>query len=803
MRQWGVPMILSFLALQRWFAEPLPPAAELIERLTFAGLEGEQLISLRRQVEPLVAARVLKAESVAGTQVKRCELDLGGGRTAVVATSEASVAAGETVAYAAPGVSVAGVRVGLRTIAGVESQGMLLSRAEAGVGGDSTRVWRVELQPGESLCAAVDDDWLLDVSVTPNRGDWLSYLGVARELAVLLGRELIWPELAHLPEAAPVALALADADCAHYLGVRIDLDGPLAALPDYVEAVLGRSGMRCLHPLVDLTNYVMLELGQPMHAFDADKIQGSVRVRAAAAGEEIVTLDGVARTLSGGELVIADDAGPIALAGVMGGARTEVDAGTRRVLLESAWFAPARVTRTRRPLGLSSEASYRFERGVDRAGAERAVQRLLALLAGVAPYRVVGVGRVGAPPPPPPPVVWEPSRFVRLIGAACAPEDAQRLLTGLGFVPADGVATMLVVPSADSAAVPLKVPTWRFDVERPEDLVEEVARTLGYDTFAPTLPASPAAPPPPPPAAAWRRKLLDLAVARGFRQAIHLSFLADQAADAVPLANPLGAETRALRTALLPGLLQAVARNHAHQRYEVALVEVGKVFHAASNAVAEAWHLGLVQTGLADPCAFAGRRVVDFYDIKGHIQHLLMALGVPAAMLDWTAPDPATLPAPWHPVRTAQVHVAGTPVGLVGEIDPDSAAALDLKAVAVAAELNLEPMVAAAEAQAVPGYVPSPAAPASTKDLALVVAATLPAATLLATVRKAAGALLEDVRVFDVYRGTGVPAGHVSLALRLTLRHPERTLSHDEIEAVLQAVVAAARDAHGAELRGS
>lgn len=781
-------MIAAWLRLQSLVrdAKGLTPQ-RAYDMLGRRGIEGEALQSVRALADGVVVAEVVAVREVPDRDLSDLDITAGTQRARVV-TGERSVAVGECVAWAPSGTTIGGRVLGVRKMAGIDSEGMLVSTAELGLGGDGRRVLRVDAEPGTRLPDALDDDWLMTFGVTPNRGDCLSLLGLARELAAATGGELSPPATAALPEDfGALDLSIEDADCPFYLGVLIELSAPLIGpAAQATVQIIERAGMRSIHPVVDVTNEVMLELGQPLHAFDADRIEGPVAVRAAQAGEVFEALDGVVRTLVGGELVIADRIGVLALAGVIGGARAEVGPQTQRILLESAHFRPARVMRGRRPHRLSTEASMRFERGVDPQGCVRAAARFLDLLAPLVGdgMRIAAVRRAGRTPGRRD-VRWDADRAARLLGALPTLKEVDRLLTDLGFAALDGDGERRIVPS------------WRFDIEASVDLVEEVARAWGFERFAPTLPSAPLVALRGPSRAGLRSRLVDALVGRGFQQGIHLAF-APAAEGRVRLANPLGEQTGALRDDLLTGMLAALAHNHRHQETEVRLVETGVVFRPDGAAVDERWRIGLVWSGQVDPRAWRDRRPVELWDLKGIVESLV-GLVAPAAVLEAHSGD---LRDPrWHPVRIADLHLAGRPLGFVAEVDPDWAAAHDLVGPIAVAELDVDVFVAAS-AQAAPQAQALPRFPASQRDLAFLLPRAVPAAELLRIVRAAATGPLVDVHVFDVYEGKGVAPSERSLAVRLTWRDAAAPVAHEAQEADVQAAVAAAAERLGARLRG-
>ncbi len=775
-------MIISYTALKRFFPGiSLPAPQELFEQLTAMGLEGEAIDYVGEMLEGIVAARIESAVPIEGTSLKKLIVDAGAEMIQVL-SAEPTVDNGDVVAFAAPGTIVGDLEVGVRTMAGQESHGMVVSRGEAGIGGDYSCAWRVDLAPGAEVSELEDDDALLDFGITPNRGDLFSHLGVAREVGILVGAQPAIPELAPVPEDdGNVCVDLQDPDCPFYLAIELELGDAPQGVPAHVEQLVGRCGMRCIHPLVDLSNYVMLELGQPTHAFDADKIKGTVVVRRADPDEILATLDGEQRKMVGGELIIADDDGPIALAGVMGGARTEVDHSTRRVLLESAFFDPARVARGRRPHGLSTEASMRFERGVDVHGAERAASRILEILGQMADFRVTGVHRAGELPTRQT-VQWDQDRAARLLGALPPDTEIQAWFDALGFV--------------ESGNGAYTVPPWRFDMREVVDLAEEVARLWGYDRFAPQLPTVQMAVVPRGAGQHFRDRVLDVLVDLGYTQVIHYSFTADGDERSLEIANPMGEQTRYLRRELSAGLIAAAARNHRHQQVDLRLAEVGRVFRAAGTRSEEHWRLGMLCSGAANPVAWQERRDVDFYDIKGDLENLLRRLGI--ADVRW---QPQEGSEPWHPVRFGVFYVNDREAGWVGELEPAAADGMDVKASTVVGECRLDVVFDECQRLTVPVWQTVPSHPAAERDAAFVLDATVTAAEILAAVGEAAGPNLEDAHVFDVYSGTGIENGKRSVAVRMRFRSPTGTLSQADLDQSLQDVIAAVTSGYGATLR--
>ncbi|MGE3275254.1 MAG: phenylalanine--tRNA ligase subunit beta [Vicinamibacterales bacterium] len=642
-------------------------------------------------------------------------------------------------------------------------------------------------------------DAVLDFDVTANRPDCLSMVGIAREIAAAYGLPLRVPGpdaegLLRTPALRPVerdafSVAIEAPDlCPRYAGAAADVR--VAPAPRWMRARLEACGVRAISNIVDITNYVLLETGQPMHAFDLARLEGgSIVVRRARGGEPITTLDGKARTLTDRMLVIADAARPQAVGGVMGGADSEVSGGSSRIVFEAAYFSPQSVRATAKALGLRTEASYRFERGADPTAPARAMARACALLDLIGAGRAAGT-MIDCHPAPAAPVVvdLDPARVAGLLGMPVPEADARRILAALGFQ-----------VEAAPGRWRVTVPGWRIDVARPVDLIEEIGRHHGYEHLPATFPAVAAAPPPSDPRiprdARARRALL----AMGFSEAITFGFIEERAAapfldgqSPVVIANPLSEKFTTMRPSLVPGLVDAVSHNRRHGRRDVRLFEIGARFarHGESRVAAAAW------TGLATPDHWSGgRRDVDFFDIKGVVEQVAAMLDVPVTVV---AAD-----VPWLvPGRAAEVHAGGARVGVLGQLDPAIADARDLPTgdAVYVAEIDLDRLEAARPDQ--PRFaVPLPRHPSVTRDVAILIDDSLSADTVRGTIRSAAPGTLVSVHEFDRYLGKGIPEGKCSLALRLTFQAPDRTLTDEEVQAAMQAIVGALQNELGATQR--
>jgi phenylalanyl-tRNA synthetase beta chain len=813
-----------------WLRALLPtlgdtPGREVADALVRAGLEVERVERLG--VDRLVVGRVLAFEPEPqknGKTIRWCQVDTGEDEPRGIVCGAANFAVGDLVAVCLPGAVLPnGMEIAQRKTYGHVSDGMICSARELALGDDHDGILVLAAgEPGADASALLClDDEVLDIAVTPDRGYQLSIRGVAREAASVL--ELTFDDpgsgaVPPLPAGHPVRIEDLTG-CDRYVAVTVEALGE-AATPEAMARRLSRAGMRPISLAVDVTNHVMLELGQPLHAFDADRLTGAIVVRRAAPGERLVTLDGVDRALDSGDLVIADDTGPIALAGVMGGAATEITATTTRVLLEAAHFAPVTVARTARRHKLPSEAARRFERAVDPAlapVAARAAARLLAELAGARISAQTDLDHRPAAVP----IAMPADLPSRVGGRLVEATDVVRHLVAVGatvqLAGAEQDATDRDAPR--HARLTVTPPPWRPDLVAPIDLVEEVLRLEGLDLLPSVLPLAPGG------GGLTTRQRQLRAVSRalaaaGWVQVGTSPFTAPGAGrDSEPelaVRNPLSAQESVLRTSLLPGMAAAAGRNVARGRADVALFETGSVFRdrrgaplppaapalrpsievlAALDASLpeQPLHAGWLITGAAEPPGWWGPgRPADWTDAVAAAQAVARSVG-----LELTVASAATHP--WHPGRCAALLLGGAVVGHAGELHPDATLAWGLPAGSCAGEVDLGPLLAAAGAVVA---APRPSTyPPSAVEVALVVGPAVGAAAVEAALRAGAGPLLESVGLLNVYVGPPIPAGDRSLAYRLRFRAPDRTLSGEEVNVLRDAAVAAAAATTGASLR--
>jgi phenylalanyl-tRNA synthetase beta chain len=831
-------MKASYSWLRALLPELHASAEELAARFTNAGLEVEGLTEYGAGTGALVVAEVRKVEPhPSRPKLRLVTVERGGGEQRVVCGAPNVPDPGGLVALAPLGTHLPAVGMTLtpREIGGIVSEGMLCSERELGLGaaaGSKTEdpgilVLPEKLaQPGTPLRKALPavHDFVLDISVTPNRPDALGHVGLAREAAALFDLPWQFPS----PRAPArftqttsieslVRVTIDDLERCPAYGAAAVLDVAVGPSPLWLKYRLESLGIRSISNVVDLTNLVMLEFGHPIHAFDFDLVRGGhILVRRAAAGEKLRTLDGVERALLEDDLVIADAEGPVALAGVMGGEGSEIRATTRRVLIECAYFAPRSVRRTGRRHGLHSESSYRFERGVDPSTLPDVLAHAASLVTHLAGGTgVKGTLIAGAAPEPRSPIHLRESRIHALLGAPVPFVEATRILGRLGcelraVSNDDGASSADVVP-----------PHHRPDLSMEADLVEEIMRVRGIDAIPSELPAI--RPAPPRGGREIEARVRKEAAGLGLAEALTYSFVSDKELAAlgappaaVTIKNPLTEDRNVMRTSLLPGLLSALSRARRHGQPDVRMFAVGARVLARSATSPD---LEFVEdSDLPDEipsfaAVLAGSRYrplekpqpIDVYDAKGIALELVERVTMRSARCDHQ-PKGERLPH-LHPRAAADVFVGDTRVGTFGALHPGAADAFDAGGPAYVIELDLRSLEAVAVRA--PRFRPIPVLPAATRDLALVVPESVSAGQVMDALRDAAGELCEGVAVFDVFRGGSIPEGSKSLAFHVVYRDPRaatdpenaRTLTDEEVDKKNQAVLAAVSERFGAVLR--
>jgi phenylalanyl-tRNA synthetase beta chain len=791
-------MRISTRWLNEWVALPGDTTA-LAERLTMAGLEVDGIEPAAPAFDGVVVGEIVGCEPHPDAErLKVCQVDDGSGEPKTVVCGAPNARQGLKAPFAQVGARLPGeMKIKAAKLRGVKSFGMLCAARELGLAEDSEGLMALpaDAPVGHGLRDWLDlDDAVIEVELTPNRSDCLSMAGVAREVGVLEKTSVNPPQWQPTPavieDEIPVQLA-APADCPRYCGRVIrDVDVTVAT-PMWLQERLRRAGIRPLSVVVDITNYLMLELGQPMHAFDAAMLKGGVTVRKARNGETLELLNGETAELDEQTLVIADDQTPVAMAGVMGGAPTAVSDQTVDVFVESAFFAPGAIAGRARAYGLHTDSSHRFERGVDPQGCRDALERATGLLIELAGGRPGPITEavVEADLPSTRSVTLRPDRVNRLLGTRIESSEMVETLSRLG---------MGLVEGAQGWDV--QVPSWRFDITREVDLIEEVARIHGYDRLPTRRSAAPAALTGAHESTLSLDRARALLVDRGYQEAVTYSFVdpelqrqLDPDEQAVALANPLSADLAVMRTTLWTGLVRALSHNQNRQMNRVRLFETGLSFRGQPGALAQTPVVAGLIAGPASGMHWGERpRDADFFDIKGDVEALFEMAGI-AHRLDIA---PAEHPA-LHPGQSAAIREDNQTVGWLGALHPAVIRDLDLNGPVLVFEFAQSLLWQ----KPLPDYQPIPRYPSIRRDLAVIVDETVAAAAVEQCIREAAGEVLKTVSVFDVYQGKGVSEGCKSLAMGLILQDSSRTLTDDEVDTVQRRVIEKLRQDLGAELR--
>ncbi|NLD15105.1 MAG: phenylalanine--tRNA ligase subunit beta [Gammaproteobacteria bacterium] len=773
---------------------------QLVARLSMAGLEVDAVEPVAGDFSGVVVGEVVECgQHPDADKLSLCVVSDGEQQVNVVCGAP-NARAGLKVAFAKVGAVLPGdFKIKKAKLRGVESFGMLCSADELKISDDHSGIIELpaDAPVGQCLREYLNlNDVAIEVDLTPNRGDCLSLIGLAREVGALYNVPVSYPQINEIAASHEQTLSVelqAPQACPRYVGrvIRnVDLNRPT---PDWVKTRLERSGVRSIDPAVDVTNYVMLELGQPMHAFDLAQISGGIRVRMAQQDEPLTLLDGQEVKLNSDTLVIADHERALAIAGVMGGEDSGVNVETTKDLfLESAFFDTIAVAGKARSYGLHTDASHRFERGVDWQLAERAIQRATELL-----LEIVG-GEAGPvidacnseAMPKTAKINLRADRVNSMFGLELGDSDIETLLKPLG----------LQLNAQGAGQWQVQIPSHRFDLGIEVDLIEEVGRLYDYDRLPVRYPAARLAPQKKAEARAELPTLRRLLVARGYQEAVTYSFIDEDsfalfspATQPLKLANPISADLSCMRASLLPGLLKALEHNLNRQQTRVRLFESGLRFVGQLGELKQEPMLAGVMTGLRLPEGWAhGKDKVDFYDLKADVEALLGAAG----SLDAFSFVPAQKNG-FHPGQCAAIERDGQVVGHLGALHPQTAAAMDIDQSVFMFELEL----AAVAAGRLPKFSELSKFPEVRRDFALVVKADTPAADITGCMKAQAGEWLNDLRLFDVYQGQGVEPGCKSLALGLTWQHPSRTLTDDEINATVEQMLQALQTSFGATLR--
>ncbi|MCH8552415.1 MAG: phenylalanine--tRNA ligase subunit beta [Natronospirillum sp.] len=782
--------------LRQWVNPDLDTDA-LVHQVTMSGLEVDGTEPAAGAFSNVVVARIVSAEPHPNAdKLQVCQVE-DGETTYQVVCGAPNARAGLKVALARVGGVLPGdFKIKKARLRDVDSAGMLCSGKELGLSDDHSGI----LELAEDAPVGIDlreylalDDTLIDIDLTPNRADCLSIRGIARDVGALNDIEMTAPTIEPVPavieDTFPVTLSAPEA-CPRFLGRVIRGIDPSATTPLWMQERLRRSGVRSIDPVVDVTNYVMLELGHPMHGFDLHRLDGGIDVRWAKPGEQLTLLDEQTVTLREDTLVVADRSQVLSMAGIMGGEASGINDETSDIFLECAFFAPLHLAGVARSYGLHTDSSHRFERGVDFNGQRQAVERATQLLLDIVGGHPGPVEEALAPDhlPVSPRVSVSHQAIHDLLGADIPAEQITRIFKGLGF----GV-------EVGEGEWHCAIPSHRFDISIPADLIEEVARVYGYNNLPVSDPAMPLAMVPLPEAIEDERLIKRRLLALGYQEAVTYSFvepglqkLLEPDLAPLPLANPISEDLSVMRTNLAAGLLNALRYNLNRQQDRVRLFEVGLVFRGQLDDLEQTKRLGGLLYGPRSDTAWLGSDMVHFYDLKGDVESLL-ALAAGNDIRFESLPDDPML----HPGQAARVTVNGEAAGWMGRLHPRIEQSLELKKPVYLFELEL----AQVAARQVPLYQPLSKYPGSHRDVAILVSEQVQAQQLQDAARTAGGEWLQTVSVFDVYAGEGIETGKRSVALQLSWQHPERTLQDEEVAGFMNAVIEQLQTQFDAALR--
>jgi len=784
-----------------WLAEWVRPdwdTQTLAHRLTMAGFEVEGVEAAAPDFSGVLVARVLECRAHPDAEkLSLCLVDGGDGEPVQVVCGAPNARAGMLTAFARVGaVLPGGQKIGKARLRGVESHGMLCSARELGLGESHEGILDLpdSLAIGEDLRDALAlDDAVLELSLTPNRGDALSILGVAREVSALSGApvEHVGSEPVPARNDERFEVRLVDsAACPRFAGRVIRGIRPDARTPLWMAERLRRAGLRSVSPVVDVTNYVMLELGQPMHAYDLRRLDDHIDVRFARSGERLALLDGSEVELQPDVLVIADRSAPVGIAGVMGGEKSGIAEDTTDVFLEVAFFAPAAIAGRARRFGMQTDASQRFERGVDPELQERAAERatgLLVSIAGGEPGPLV-VTESATDLPSRAVVQVSPDKVGRLLGVRIPDSEMEAILKRLGMD-----------VERDRSGFRVTSPSYRFDIAIEQDVIEEIARVYGYDAIPATDAPVPQVPGPATELLTPRERTITLLADRGYQEVITYSFVDaalqrsfEPEGELLELSNPIASDMGAMRRSLWPGLCRVLVDNVRRQQARVRLFELGALFVVEQGKLNERLSLAGLAWGHAYPEQWGlPLRGVDFFDVKGDLEALLSLPGNPELRLEPTRVHSL------HPGRSARIMNGSIVLGLLGELHPELCKAFELKSAPILFELDY----ISSFTSEVPVFYEVSRFPALRRDLAVVVSESAPIEELRKSVLSAAGDRLVELRVFDIYQGKGIEPGAKSVALGLILQETSRTLTDTDADELVAAVVARLKNDHNATIR--
>ncbi|MEK6593446.1 MAG: phenylalanine--tRNA ligase subunit beta [Pseudomonadota bacterium] len=778
----------------RTFVDPPLSSAGLADALTMGGIEVEALEAVAPPFDRVVVGEVLAVEKHPGAdRLTVCQVNVGVAPLNIVCGAP-NVRAGIKVPVALAGAKLPALEIKAAKVRGVESHGMLCSAKELGLSADADglMILAQEAAIGADIRQVLDlDDWLLTTKPTPNRGDCLSLLGLAREVAAISGAQLrplqIKPVQIAIADRLEITLDAPEA-CPRYCGRLVRGVIAAAPTPQWMMLRLARSGIRSISAIVDITNYVMLELGQPLHAFDAAKLAGGIRVRFARAGERLNLLNEQMLALSPDFLVIADDSKALALAGIMGGAGSAVSNVTQDIFLESAFFDPGVIAGKSRSLGFGSDSSYRFERGVDFSGTAGALDRATQLLLEICGGKAGPVSEAQASLPQRAPVRLRLARAGRLLGITLGSTEAGNILHRLGFE--------FTVSNDEFRVTP---PAHRFDIAIEEDLIEELARIHGYDNIPAAAPIAPAGMLPAPESRRDSAALRRLLVAREYQEIVTYSFVEREwekdfcgNAQPVALANPIASQMSVMRSSLIGSLINCVSFNLSHKQSRVRVFEIGRCFAVSDQGGhTQVMRVGGIACGgaLHEQWGSHPSRAVDFYDVKGDVE----ALFAPRSLRFEAAQHTAL-----HPGKSARVICNGHMAGWIGELHPCWQQKYDLPLAPVLLfELDFESIAEGG----LPAYKEISKFPPVQRDIAVIIDAGLGYQTILDALRREQPRIVTEIGVFDVYQGEGIEKGKKSLAFRVLLQDTRKTLTDAEVDSAVSKLILVLQQCFSAKLR--
>ncbi len=810
-------MQVSFKWLKEYVDIDITPQ-ELADKLTAAGVTVERVESLDKGIENVVVGKVLEAEPHPNSDhLSLCKVTTDGENELQVVCGAPNVRKGQWIPFAQVGAKLpGGIKIKKSKIRGLESQGMICSAKELGINDEGLSqdqregilVLDEDAPLGTNIVEYLNlDDYILELDLTPNRSDCLSIINIAREIGAILGKEVKLPSINFteiektIEDVAKVEIS-APEYCHRYVARMVE-GVKIKPSPQWLQHKLRSAGIRSINNVVDITNLVMLEFGQPLHAFDYNLLaEGKIIVRLAKEGEKITTLDGNERNLTSEMLLITDPQKAVGIAGVMGGENTEITADSTTILIEAAYFEPTNIRKTATKLGLRSDASVRFEKGINMETVVSAANRAVQLMEQLAEGKVLK-GMIDNYPTPKEKtfVTLEMKKVNDVLGTEISFSEIKEILIRLNFT----------ITEETKETITVLVPPYRPDVTIAEDLIEEVARLYGYDNIPTTLPYGATNQGRRTPEQVFRDKIINILANRGLNEMINFSFINknnldklllsadDEKRDVVKVLNPLSEEQGIMRTTLVPGLLDSMNRNINRRNEDIAGFELGKVYEAKGfpenkGLPKETWMLGIALRGnIAKDWQHKGE-IVDFYYLKGIVEDLFQQLNLDEPLFEACTDNPT-----YHPGRTANIILKGVKIGVMGEIHPQVAENYDLLPRNYVLELNVEQLFAMVKGTT--SYQQLPKYPAVTRDLAVVVKDEVTAYQLMAEIKVQGGGLLKDIEIFDLYKGNQIQEGYKSIAFSLVFQAQDRTLTDAEINEIHGNIQKALADKFAASLR--